>query len=113
MAKTKRFELRLEPSERATLERAARKAGMTPSSYIRALISGKRVQIVQLDVDGKRLDEAMHELKKSGTNLNQIARYLNRGRATLSQDELDDAMRAHRDAAERLASLIDETRPAC
>lgn len=110
--KTELVAFRLTPAERRELASAAASASMSESQYIRALLSGRTVQLVQLPIDGARLDEVNHELKKSGTNLNQIAYRLNRSDNT-ALAEVADVLAAHRAAAKNLSDLIDETRPKC
>ena len=110
--RSKIITFRLTPAEHRRLNAAARSAAVTESAYLRALIDGRTVKIIQLDIDGGALDSIMHELKKSGTNLNQIAHKLNRGGRSIPE-ELAQAMSAHRIAAEKLSAFIDETRTSC
>lgn len=102
---------RLTAAERSRLAAAAASASMSESAYLRALIDGSAEKIVQIPIDGSRLDAISHELKKSGTNLNQIARRTNRGER-IAPAEFAAAMDEHRTAAKRLSDFIDETRPA-
>lgn len=102
---------RLTAPERERLASAAASASMTESAYLRALIDGSAERIVQIPIDGARLDAISHELKKSGTNLNQIARRTNRG-DRIAPAEFASAMEEHRAAARALSDFIDETRPA-
>lgn len=108
--KTARFELRLSPSEAATLDRSARRAGLSRSDYVRSLIDGRTVRLVQANIDAERLDALLHELKKQGSNLNQIARRMNRGER-IAPDEFAAMVEEHREAARKVADFIDETRP--
>ena len=77
---------------------------MSPSAYLRALATEGRRPVV---VDLGRVDDVLHELKKSGTNLNQIAHHLNRGdRFALA--EVSDALESHRRAASAVEALVEE-----
>lgn len=110
--KTELVAFRLTPSDRRRLSAAAASASMSESAYIRAVLSGRGVTIVQIPIDGARLDALMRELKKSGTNLNQIARWVNRG-GKPAPGELAAAMAAHRAVVDAVYDFIDETRPRC
>lgn len=108
--KSVRFECRMTPDEAARLDRSAKKAGLSRSDYVRSLIDGRTVQLVQVNVDVSRFDAILHELKKSGTNLNQLAHRLNRGEsATLA--EFNAMVEEHKRAARKVADFIDEIRP--
>lgn len=71
-----RLNLRLTASERARLDLAAAKAGITPSEYARRQILDGRV-IVR---EARDLSAGSFvQIVRIGTNLNQIARRLNAG----------------------------------
>ncbi|BAK45827.1 hypothetical protein [Eggerthella sp. YY7918] len=108
--KSEWFALRLSQGEKKKLERAATSAHMTKSEYVRSLIAGSSVQIIQLNIDGKRLDELLYALKKSSSNLNQIAYRANKGDIP-DLREVQETLAFHRFAAETLSRFIDETRP--
>ncbi len=108
--RTERVTFRLTEAELKGLHSAAASAHMSESEYIRVLLSGNAVQIIQLPIDGARLDEIRHELKKCGTNINQISYRFNIGDA-VAVDEFNNTMRAHRAALQHLTDFIDETRP--
>ena len=62
--------------ERDALKRRARRARMTVGAYARhALIHSNDLTVVQIDT--APFEGALHELRKIGGNLNQIARHLN------------------------------------
>lgn len=114
MSKDKYFNIRLSAAERQKLRRAARRAGLSMSDYVRSIINADdgsgAVQFVQMNVDEKRLDDLLHELKKSGTNLNQIAYKLN-ARGDIDLGEFSDAIRRHGRAASDVTDFIEELRP--
>lgn len=114
MSKDKYFNIRLSAAERQKLQRAARRAGLSMSDYVRSIINADdgsgTVQLVQMNVDEKRLDDLLRELKKSGTNLNQIAYKLN-ARGDIDLGEFGEAVRRHRRAASDVSDFIEELRP--
>lgn len=110
--KTEFVAFRLTPAERRKLASASASANMTESAFIRALLSGRIVRLVQVSIDGARLDALHLTLKRTGGLLNQLARMANRGQKAPSA-ELDVALLAHRKAASDLSDFIDETRPKC
>lgn len=114
MSKDKYFNIRLSAAERQKLQRTARRAGLSMSDYVRSIISADdgsgTVRLVQVNVDEKRLAELLHELKKSGTNLNQIAYKLN-ARGDIDLGEFGEAVSRHRRAASDVSDFIGELRP--
>lgn len=108
--KTERFEVRMTPAEAKLLDKSAKSAGLSRSDYVRSLIDGRTVQLVQVNVDAKRFDDLLHELKKSGTNLNQIAYRLN-SRGDIDLAEFARAVERHKQAASAVTEFIDEIRP--
>lgn len=79
--KTTIITARLTPSEKAAIQKRARKAKMTMTDYIVQCALGK--EIVQ--VDG--LGEILSELKAQGRNLNQLTTLANMGRIDVVQSE--------------------------
>ncbi len=72
--KTEIVTMRMAPHTKALLQEKAREANMTLTMYL--CICGLGQQIVR--VDG--LDEALHELKAQGRNLNQLTTLANMGK---------------------------------
>ena len=86
--------------EHASLAAAAQTAGLTKGGYIRALVlgcPGPRSQRAP-SINAVALPQATAALNKAGNNLNQIARVLNAGAATVTTGEchavLDDVRQA-------------------
>lgn len=107
--RTNRLTFRLTPEEKALLHSAAASARLTESSYIRLLLANNEANVTRINIDGARLDGIMHELKKSGTNLNQLAHRTNRG-TSIPREELVATLHAHRAVVGKLSGFIDETR---
>jgi len=75
--------------EHASLVAAAQAAGLTKGGYIRALVlgcPGPRAQRAP-SVNAQALAQATAALNKVGSNLNQIGRILNAGRASVTTAE--------------------------
>ena len=71
-----RMELRISAEEKAQIEQKARKAGITTSEFIRRSALGRRLPSYG---DTTLLQEYSMQLGKIGSNLNQIAKYVNQG----------------------------------
>ena len=114
MSKDKYFNIRLSSAERQKLQRSAKRAGLSMSDYVRSIINADdgsgTVQLVQMNVDEKRIADLLHELKKSGTNLNQIA-YKPNARGDIDLGEFGEAVRRHRQAASDVSDFMEELRP--
>jgi uncharacterized protein (DUF1778 family) len=83
--------MRCTPDEHAQLEAAANRAGLTVSAFMRHQClgtAGPRA-VRRAPVERAALSQLLAQLGKCGSNLNQIARALNRGR-----DEPDDTAEA-------------------
>lgn len=72
---------RADPVERAEIEDAAERAGLTVGSYVRAMVLKKvrTAPTVKPSFDKVLLTKILGDLGKVGSNLNQIARNLNEG----------------------------------
>lgn len=105
--KTERLETRLTTKEKQAIEAMAANAGMSASAYVRAAALGNGYDPPK--VDAKKLNELLHQVKKLGTNMNQIAYRLNRN-DIVSSDEIGAALDRHKKAALGLEQLIDDAR---
>ncbi len=105
--RTERIEVRLTPEEKQAMKSMADAAGMSASSFLRASAIGDGYEPPQ--VNAKQLNELLHQIKKLGTNMNQIAYRLNRG-DDVSHSEISAALARHRKAALDLERLIDDAR---
>lgn len=114
MQKDRHFNIRLSEAELRKLRRSASRAGLSMSAYIRSLISagaeGGTIRLVQLNVDEAKLGALLHEMKKQGTNLNQIAYKLN-ARGDVDVTELHVALERSKETAAALSGLMADLRP--
>ena len=105
--RAERLAMRLTSSEKRAIEAMAAAAGMSASAYIRSAALGNGYEPPQ--VDANELNELLHQIKKLGTNMNQIAYRLNRS-DVVTHDEISAALGRHKEAALRLEGLIDDAR---
>ena len=79
--RTTHLTIRLSTDERATIDHAADRSGLTPGSYARQVMLGAPVprQVRRPPVERRELARLLGELGHVGSNLNQIARNLNCG----------------------------------
>ena len=101
--RTETLHIRMTEGEREALRDAACAARLTEAQYVRARVCYTRARI--LSVDDATLREVLAEMRREGTNLNQIARRVN----SLSDHELAREADAIASALGSLASLQDET----
>ena len=71
-----RIEMRISKEDKELIEQKARKAGITTSEFIRRSALGRRLPSYG---DTTILQEYSMQLGKIGSNLNQIAKYVNQG----------------------------------
>lgn len=98
--------VRLSEKEKKTLQRKARKCGMSVSSFVRtALIHSGDVSISVIDTEP--LKKAMHELAKQGTNLNQFMKFLNTyGRRAFDEKEAEAVLAKEVETFEQVACAL-------
>lgn len=79
--RSKHLTLRLSPEERAAIDEAAERAGLTAGSYARDLLLNAPAprQVRRPPVERRELARLLGELGRVGNNLNQIARNSNAG----------------------------------
>ena len=75
-----RVNVRVSASEAAALQQKAEAAGMNVHAFTRAAALGRRLPAASA---GATDFETRHELRRIGTNLNQIAKAMNAGRDSL------------------------------
>jgi hypothetical protein len=80
-ARTTHLTIRLTPDERATIDGAADRAGLTPGSHARQVLLGAPAprQVRRPPVERRELARLLGEIGRVGSNLNQIAKAANSG----------------------------------
>jgi hypothetical protein len=117
--RTDRLFVRLTPEEKAAFQGRADAAGMASAAFARAVLTGKAGPRAQkrIPVHAQTLRQVLGHLGKTGSNLNQIARYLHTGG---SADVVMPDVRAALSDLARIRGLIyealgkdpDDARPA-
>ncbi len=101
-----RMELRISAEEKAQIEQKARKAGITTSEFIRRSALGRRMPSYG---DTTLLQEYSMQLGKIGSNLNQIAKYVNQGFSTDSfRKEIGETCREIVDLKFRILPALED-----
>lgn len=80
-ARTTHITVRLTPDERASIDTAAERAGLTPGSYARGIVLGAPAprQVRRPPIERRELARLLGELGHVGANLNQLAHHANAG----------------------------------
>jgi hypothetical protein len=73
-SKTERVFIRMTPREKQRLKKRAERYYMTTSEFARTLLVHSEDGFVRI-VDVEPLKQAVHELAKQGTNLNQLMKF--------------------------------------
>ena len=103
--------IRFSPAEFDAIEAAARAAGMTVSAFVRSLsMEGAGVRPFLGEGDRAVLGLLIDGMRAIGTNLNQIARAINTGRAPVDKDLAGTIRDVHAVATTVAAELADMTR---
>lgn len=91
---------RVSESERAELEKAAERAGLTLGSYVRArLLSAPKTRAVRRPpIEQKLLAQLLGQLGRAGGNIHQIVKHMNFGSGVM-HDELRAALKAFEESA--------------
>jgi mobilization protein NikA len=92
-ARSSHLTVRLSVDERAAVETAAEKAGLTAGSYARQAMLGAPAprQVRRPPVEKRELARLLGELGKIGGNLNQLARAANTG-VVVYESEIDASL---------------------
>jgi len=93
--RTAHITVRLTPGERATIDGAAERAGLTCGSYLRQVALGAPTprQVRRPPVERRELARLLGELGRVGNNINQLARIVNSGEE-VEVKELTEALAA-------------------
>ena len=85
----------LSEEEKEEIERRADRAGLSVSAFFRKRALGK-------DIKTKVEENVVNELNRIGVNVNQLARWANRGQGRRVQSKLDDVIADLKAAIKRL-----------
>lgn len=90
--------LRLTPGELAIIRGKAHAAGLPVSTYLRQVGLGKKVRVRR----GQIRRDAIYQLIRIGTNINQLARAANTAGQVVEMELLEEALEELRAALDRL-----------
>jgi hypothetical protein len=105
------FRVRVNTSEKTRIEQNAQDAGQEPSVYMRSLATGDKPTRNVPTQDREMLLKFLAEIGKQGSNLNQIARSLNRQQDSgdlrgVDGDLINHAMRDNRALQAQIIKLL-------
>jgi hypothetical protein len=105
--RSKSYQIAMTPEEFAVACGRASAAGLSPSSYGRAMLLGTPGPRARRSppLNAELLAHAVAQLNRVGSNLNQIARILNAGQAVGRRDA-DDALTETRAAVARILETV-------
>ena len=106
--RSRQLVVRFTESEFDTISSGAKDAGMSLSAYVRHLAVNGKVDVhYRLAHDSEDLGAVLAQLGKIGSNLNQIARYYNRGGLSSRglEQRLSELMSGLFEIREKLAAL--------
>jgi hypothetical protein len=103
----KHLTIRLTAEERAAIDDAADRAGLTSGSYARQAVMGAPVprQVRRPPVERRELARLLGELGKIGGNLNQLARAANAG-VIVYEGEIDTALGGLREVRDAIMQAL-------
>jgi len=93
--RTKRYGLRLSPKEYEEIQDRAERAGLSVAEYLRRKALGKKVKT-------KVEEEAIRQIRRVGTNLNQVARWANQGKDEAVRSAAEDVIEDVKTAMKQL-----------
>ena len=101
----KQFNIRLTEKELATFEKKRKASGLSKTDFFMKLVRGSNIKVYHFDDEVKSI---VHELRKIGVNLNQVAYLVNimqDGKALKELRLMQDGFCA---AMDRLSSFLDK-----
>lgn len=101
----KQFNIRLTESELAAFEKKRAASGLGKTDFFMKMVSDANIKVYRFDEDVKPI---IHELRKIGVNLNQVAYLAN----TFQSDKAQTALRYYQSsfcaAMDRLSAFLDK-----
>ena len=101
----KQFNIRLTEKELSAFEKKRKASGMSKTDFFMKLVRGSNIKVYRFDDEVKGI---MHELRKIGVNLNQVAYLAN----TFQSDKAQVALRYYQNsfcaAMDRLSAFLNK-----
>jgi len=95
--------IRLNDKEYASFEAQREKTGLNKTDFLIRLIQSREIKVFNIQPE---LQEIVHELKKQGVNLNQIARSLNQNPYSPTNTSLTDLQTKYRQISDQLLTFF-------
>jgi len=95
--------IRLNNKEYASFETQRKKTGLNKTDFLIRLIQSREIKVFNIQPE---LHEIVHELKKQGVNLNQIARSLNQNPYSPTNTSLTDLQTKYRQISDQLLTFF-------
>ena len=101
----KQFNIRLTEKELADFERKRAISGLSKTDFFMKLVRGSNIKVYRFDDEVK---DIMHELRKIGVNLNQVAYFANTFQSDKTQVALRYYQKSFCEAMDRLLAFLDK-----
>ncbi|MGL6201391.1 MAG: plasmid mobilization protein [Lachnospiraceae bacterium] len=95
--------IRLNDEEYDSFEKQREKTGLNKTDFLIQLIESREIKVFNINPE---LHEIIHELKKQGVNLNQIARALNQNPYSPTNTSLTYLQTEYRQLSDQILTLI-------
>ena len=101
----KQFNIRLTERELAVFERKRTASGLSKTDFFMKLVRGSNIKVYRFDDEVKSI---VHELRKIGLNLNQVAYFANTFQSEKAQVALRYYQKSFCEAMDRLLAFLDK-----
>ena len=101
----KQFNIRLTEKELEAFEKKRKASGLSKTDFFMKLVRGSNIKVYRFDDDVKAI---IHELRKIGVNLNQVAYLANTFQIEKGQIALRYYQNSFCSAMDRLSSFLDK-----
>ncbi|MBO4867443.1 MAG: plasmid mobilization relaxosome protein MobC [Ruminococcus sp.] len=101
----KQFNIRLTEQELAAFEKKRKASGLSKTDFFMKLVRGSTIKVYRFDDEVKTI---MHELRKIGVNLNQVAYLANTFQSEKAQIALGYYQKSFCAAMDRLSAFLDK-----
>ena len=101
----RQFNIRLTEKELAAFEKKRKASGLSKTDFFMKLVRGSNIKVYRFDEDVKAI---MHELRKIGVNLNQVAYLVNIMQDGEALRELHRMQDSFCNAMDRLSAFLDK-----
>ena len=101
----KQFNIRLTKKELDMFERKRQASGLSKTDFFMKLVRGSSIKVYRFDDEVKAI---MHELRKIGVNLNQVAYFANTFQSEKAQVALRYYQNSFSAVMDRLSAFLDK-----